>query len=97
MGVSDPAPPGPSDERRFPEKLDDLQAAHPFPYNLAAGVVVGGIAALFGFHWLVIPLYALSYATIRTYLWGEGRILQRQYEARKLRSDQARAQRHRHP
>jgi hypothetical protein len=93
--VSDPEPAGQVDERRFNEKLDDLQAAHPFPYNVAVGAIVGLIGVLLGFHWLVAPLYALSYGAIRAFLWRDGQILRRQYEARKIRSDQARAERRR--
>ncbi|HEY9557969.1 MAG TPA: hypothetical protein VIR58_14620 [Acidimicrobiales bacterium] len=86
---------GGTDERRFNEKLDDIQAAHPLPYNLVVGLIVGLIALAFGFHWLVVPLYALSYGLVRAYLWGDGRILRRQYEVRKVRSDAARAERRR--
>jgi hypothetical protein len=93
--VTDPAPAGPPHEQRFNEKLDHLQAARPFPYNLAVGLVVGMLGVLLGFHWLVAPLYALSYAGIRTYLWGEGRILRRQYDARKVRAEAERAERRR--
>jgi hypothetical protein len=91
-GPTDPAQP---DERRFPERLDDLQATHPFAYNLAVGLLVGLVAVVLGFELIVMPLYAVSYATLRAYLWGDGRILRRQYEVRKVRSDQARAERRR--
>jgi len=90
-----PQPPPAADERRFNEKLDDLQAQRPFAYNLVVGALVGLVALLFSFHWIVVPLYAVSYAALRAYLWGDGRILRRQYEARKVRSDEARAARRR--
>src|SRR3546814_1309725 len=65
VGMSPEASPSPgsggTDERRFNEKLDDIQAAHPLPYNLVVGLIVGLIALAFGFHWLVVPLYALHY------------------------------------
>jgi hypothetical protein len=93
--VSEPVVPCAPDERRFNEKLDDLQAAHPFLYNLAVGIVVGALAWVIGFSALVIPLYTVSYAAVRAYLWGDGRILRRQYEARKVRSEQARTERRR--
>lgn len=75
----------PVDERRFNEKLDDLQADHPFPYNLAVGVLVALILLLLGFHPVIAVLYAPSYATLRWYLWQDSRVLRRQYEARKVR------------
>ena len=40
---------------------------------------------LVGFHWLFGVLYAVSWAGLRAFLWGEGRILRRQYEARLVR------------
>jgi len=86
---------GAPDERRFNEKLDDLQAALPFPYNLVVGLVIGLLALVFGFHWVFVLLYGSAYAALRAYLWGEGRILRRQYDARKIRSDEAREERRR--
>lgn len=83
------------DDRRFNEKLDDLQAAHPFPYNLAVGVVMALILLLFGFHLVIAALYATSYATLRWYLWQEGRVLRRQYDARKVRCAEEAAERRR--
>jgi len=49
-----------ADERSNLEKLDDLQAARPFPYNLVVGVLVGLgtgalVAALNGWAFLVSP------------------------------------------
>jgi hypothetical protein len=78
-------PNGEADERGNLEKLDDLQAAHPFAYNLAVGVVVGALLLLFGVHPLFVALYAVSYAALRWILWQDGRILRRQYEARAVR------------
>lgn len=75
----------PVDERRFNEKLDDVQAAHPFPYNLAVGVLVALVLLVFGFHPVIAGLYAPSYATLRWFLWQDGRVLRRQYDARKVR------------
>jgi hypothetical protein len=69
----------------FNEKLDHLQARHPFRYNLATGALIGGILALIGFHWVIAVVYALSWAAVRAFLWGDGRILRRQYEARVAR------------
>jgi hypothetical protein len=70
---------------RFNEKLDHLQARHPYRYNLATGALIGGVLALVGFPWVVGVLYAASWAAVRGYLWGDGRILRRQYEARVVR------------
>lgn len=67
------------------ERLDHLQAEHPFPYNLATGALFAPFLLLFGFHWVLVIAYALSWALVRTYLWGDGRILRRQYEARQVR------------
>ncbi len=75
----------PGDARGNLEKLDDIQAAHPFTYNLAVGVLMGLLLVLFGFHPVVVPVYAVSYAGLRAFLWGEGRLLRRQYEARRVR------------
>ena len=82
MGVS-----GAPDGARvhFNEKLDHLQARHPFRYNLATGAVIGAVLALIGFHWVIAVVYALSWAAVRAFLWGDGRILRRQYEARLVR------------
>jgi len=70
------------DQRSNLEKLDDLQCAHPFPYNLVVGALVGAVALLFGVHPLVSASYALCYAAVRWYLWRPGRVLHRQYLAR---------------
>ena len=40
---------------------------------------------LLGFHWAVVVAYALSWAAVRWFLWRDGRILRRQYEARQVR------------
>jgi hypothetical protein len=85
----------PVDERSNLEKLDDLQAAHPFPYNLVVGAVMGLVLVLIGFHPVVLPIYALSYAALRSYLWGDGRLLRRQYDARAVRWAAKQAERRR--
>ncbi len=90
MSADEPSGPDRADDRPLPEKLDDLQAAHPFAYNLVVGLIVGLVGVLIGFHWLVAPLYALSYAALRSYLWGGERILRRQYDIRKVRAREAR-------
>ena len=84
-----------ADGRSNLEKLDDLQAAHPFGYNLAVGLATGLILLAFGFHPVFVPIYGLSYAALRWYLWGDGRILRRQYEARALRWKAQQAERRR--
>ncbi|MGK2948915.1 MAG: hypothetical protein ACSLFP_10095 [Acidimicrobiales bacterium] len=88
-------PPATPDERRFNEKLDDLQAAHPFLYNLGTGAIIGVVLSLFGFQWLFAVAYALVWASLRAFLWGDGRVLRRQYDARKVRSDEAKVARRR--
>jgi hypothetical protein len=70
---------------RFNERLDHLQAAHPFRYNLVTGALIGLVLALFGFSWPAVALYALSWAAVRAFLWRDGRILRRQYEVRLAR------------
>jgi hypothetical protein len=85
----------PSDQRSNLEKLDDLQAAQPFRYNLVVGVLMGLVLLAFGFHPIVVPVYALSYAGLRAYLWADGRVLRRQYEARALRWAEKQAERRR--
>jgi hypothetical protein len=80
VGVADESAP-----QRFNERLDHLQARHPFWYNLVTGALIASVLLLFGFHWAIVPLYALSWATVRAYLWGDGRILRRQYEVRLVR------------
>jgi hypothetical protein len=81
MGVTE----GPEVPQRFNEKLDHLQARHPFSYNLVTGALIGLVLALLGFHWTVAVFYVLSWAAVRAFLWGDGRILRRQYEARVVR------------
>ena len=83
-------------DRSNPEKLDDLQAAHPFAYNLVVGAATGLILLAFGFHPIFVPIYALSYAGLRSYLWGDGRVLRRQYEARAVRWEAKQVERRRH-
>lgn len=75
----------PVDARSNLEKLDDLQHAHPFPYNLVVGLLMGLVLWLIGMHPVVAVAYALCYAALRWYLWQEGRVLHRQYEARAVR------------
>ena len=71
---------------RFNEKLDHLEARRPFLYNLATGaLVVVPVALFFRIHWLYALLYVVSWACLRSYLWGAGRILRRQYETRLVR------------
>jgi hypothetical protein len=89
------AAPSPRDERSNLEKLDDLQAAHPFAYNLLAGLLMGMVLLLIGFHPVTVPIYALSYATLRWFLWQPGRLLHRQYDARSVRWRQKQAARRR--
>jgi hypothetical protein len=86
---------GSADVRSNLEKIDDLQAAHPFPYNLVVGLVMGLVLVLIGFHPVAVPVYALSYAALRTYLWGDARLLRRQYAARKARWAAKQAERRR--
>jgi hypothetical protein len=89
---------GPVDERDTRsnlEKLDDLQAAHPFRYNLVVGVLVGLVLVALGFHPVLVPLYGLAYAVLRGYLWQEGRVLRRQYDARAVRWAEKQAARRR--
>lgn len=83
------------DARSNLEKLDDLQAAHPFPYNLVVGLLVGLLLVVFSFHPVLVLIYALSYATLRWFLWQEGRVLRRQYEARAIRWAEKQAERRR--
>lgn len=84
------------DERSNLERLDDLQAAHPFPYNVVVGLVVGAVAwVFFGLHPILVAAYALAYGALRWYLWQPGRVLHRQYEARAIRWKQAQADRRR--
>ncbi len=71
--------------RRANERLDHLQAVHPFLYNLGTGVLIGLVLRLFGFAWIWAAAYALSWALLRAFLWGEGRILRRQYDIRVAR------------
>ena len=83
------------DQRSNLEKLDDLQAARPFEYNLAVGIIVGLILFAIGLPAVFVPIYALSYAGLRWYLWQEGRVLHRQYEARAVRWREKQAERKR--
>jgi len=73
------------DKVRWNEKLDHLQARRPFTYNLVSGALVGVLAGLFGVSWVAIPVWVLSWAVLRWFLWRPGRILRRQYEVRQVR------------
>lgn len=91
-----PTPSDPPDRRSNLEKLDDLQAAHPFPYNVVVGLVIGAVVWLiFRVHPVLVVAYALAYGALRWYLWQGGRVLRRQYEARALRWQQQQAERRR--
>jgi hypothetical protein len=70
---------------RWNERLDHLQADHPFTYNLVTGLVLGLVALLVGIHWALALAYVLSWAAIRAFLWQDGRILRRQYDERQVR------------
>jgi hypothetical protein len=84
---------GGSGKVRFNEKLDHLQARHPFTYNLVTGAILGGIAALIGFPFVLAAIYVVSWAALRWYLWRPGRILRRQYETRLVRVEAERRRR----
>ena len=84
-----------ADQRSNLEKLDDLQAAHPFAYNLVVGLLVGLVALVFSFSPILVALYAVSYASLRWFLWQPGRVLRRQYEARAVRWAEKQARRRR--
>lgn len=84
-----------ADQRSNLEKLDDLQAAHPFPYNLVVGLLVGLVLFAIGLPPVFVAIYAVSYAGLRWYLWQDGRVLHRQYEARADRWAQKQAERKR--
>jgi len=73
------------DKVRFNEKLDHLQARRPFTYNLVTGGLIGLVLLLLGVHWSIVVAYGLSWATVRWFLWRDGRILRRQYEVRQVR------------
>jgi hypothetical protein len=89
-------PDEPQDERSNLEKLDDLQAAHPFAYNLAVGALVGLVVVLiFSVAPVLGAAYALAYATVRWYLWQPGRVLHRQYAVRAERWAATQAERRR--
>lgn len=85
----------PADQRSNLEKLDDLQHAHPFPYNFVVGLVMGGVLLVIGFSPLLALAYAPAYAALRWYLWQDGRILDRQYAARAARWAEKQAERKR--
>jgi len=87
--VSEPGKP------RFNEKLDHLQARRPFLYNLGTGALIGLVLLVLQFHWIWAVAYALSWAAVRALLWGDGRILRRQYEARTARAAQEKAEKRR--
>jgi hypothetical protein len=70
---------------RFNEKLDHLQARRPFTYNLVTGLIIGLVLLLLGASWWFALVYAPFWAALRWFLWRDGRILRRQYEARQVR------------
>jgi hypothetical protein len=70
---------------RFNEKLDHLQAQRPFTYNLVTGALIGLVLLALGAHPGFVAAYVVSWATLRWFLWRDGRILRRQYEARQVR------------
>ncbi len=76
---------GSDDGRSNLEKLDDLQAAHPFAYNLVVGSIVGVALLLLTVPPVLVAAYAVSYAALRWFLWQPGRVLRRQYDARAQR------------
>ena len=77
--------PADPDKIRFNEKLDHLQARRPFTYNLVTGALIGLVLLVFSAPPWVVIAYAVSWASVRWFLWKDGRILQRQYEARQVR------------
>jgi hypothetical protein len=90
MAAADP------DKVRFNERLDHLEARKPFVYNLVTGLLIAvPLALLFRVHWVLVVLYVLSWASLRWFLWGEGRILRRQYQARVVRVEAERTARRR--
>lgn len=80
---------------RLNEKLDHAQARHPFLYNLGTGALIGLVLLVLQVHWIGAVVYAVSWATLRAFLWGEGRILRRQYEARLARVERVKENRRR--
>ena len=81
---------------RFNDQLDHLQARRPFAYNLVTGALIAvPLVLIFEIHWAYAVFYVLSWATLRRFLWGEGRILRRQYEARVVRVEAERAEKRR--
>jgi hypothetical protein len=73
------------DKVRFNEKLDHLQARRPFTFNLVTGALIGVVLLLVGSPAALVGAYVLSWAGVRWFLWRDGRILRRQYEARVVR------------
>ncbi|MGE3621514.1 MAG: hypothetical protein AB7L84_13725 [Acidimicrobiia bacterium] len=88
MRVKGPAPDSGLVERlrAASERLDDLQAARPLPFNLATGVLLGLVGLLLGLHPLFAALWAVSWTALRTWLWRPDAVLRRQHEARRIRS-----------
>lgn len=80
---------------RFNERLDHLQARRPFLYNLVTGAVIGLVLLAIGFHWFWAVAYPLTWAALRAFLWGDGRILRRQYDGRQVRVAQEQADKRR--
>jgi streptomycin 6-kinase len=81
--------------RQVAERFDHLQAEHPFRYNLVTGALVGLVLLALGFHGALVAAYVLSWACLRAFLWGDGRILRRQYELRVARVAEQEAARRR--
>ena len=51
--------------QRFNEKLDHLQARHPFLYNLATGTLIVIVLGLIGFDWWLVAAYVPAWACVR--------------------------------
>ncbi len=84
------------DKVRFNERLDHLEARKPFAYNVVTGILIAvPLALLLRVHWAFVAFYVISWASLRWFLWGDGRILRRQYEARVVRVEADRAARRR--
>ncbi|MEX2294457.1 MAG: hypothetical protein WD691_11770 [Acidimicrobiales bacterium] len=83
--MSEASASGEGDPRSKLERLDDLQATHPFPYNLVVGALIGAVFLLIGVQPFLAVVYVVSYASLRWYLWQHGRVLRRQYNARAAR------------
>jgi hypothetical protein len=80
---------------RLNERLDHLQAGQPFLYNLVTGLLVGGVLWLVGVAPAAVAVWVVSWTLIRWFLWGDGRLLRRQYEVRQVRVAEQRAEKRR--